>query len=147
MGCKQSTTAADPAAISQAHSPPHSASSESTNAAVIVDHSIDEKGVVLYHVEAYGVAAKKRFNDFKTFHHDIQLVVPPMPEAGFFTALNRRDLGLIQARRLRFQDIIRAAPRDRVVLFLDPNANVVFGGNDVEKTLAVETCNASVPTD
>ncbi|ETW08820.1 hypothetical protein H310_01327 [Aphanomyces invadans] len=147
MGCTQSTArvvANESASSEEAPSPPHSAIS--TRTAEIVDWSVDENGVVLYHVDAYGFTGKKRFNDFKAFHHDIQLVVPPMPDAGILTAIHRRNQALIHARRLRFQDILRAAPRDRVVLFLDPCATVAVGVSDTEKSHVVGPSHLTITT-
>ncbi|KAF0698055.1 Aste57867_11303 [Aphanomyces stellatus] len=85
-------------------------------------YSIDINGVVMYHVDTpSGAIINKRYNDFKAFHNEIQLIVnvPQMPQAGFLTAWwKRRDAAMIEFRRERFQQILNAAPRDRVQLFL-----------------------------
>ncbi|OQR88770.1 hypothetical protein ACHHYP_06641 [Achlya hypogyna] len=83
---------------------------------VISGQSINEQGVVLYHIDAQGTTVKKRFNEFKVFHQQLSGVtaVPALPEAGLFTAFQRKNDALIVARAARFQEIIDVAAESAV---------------------------------
>ncbi|CAK4086475.1 unnamed protein product [Aphanomyces euteiches] len=138
MGCAQSSVAQT---IEIANDENPVEEPQPVHCYTITGHSVDDTtGVVFYHVEADGVVAKKRFNDFKTFHRDIQLLpdIPSMPAAGFRTALQRQSPQLIEERRARFQEMLDAAPQDRVAIFLDPNAFGVLA-SDIDQ----ENLNAS----
>ncbi|RHZ12105.1 hypothetical protein DYB31_010715, partial [Aphanomyces astaci] len=97
----------------------------------IVGHSIDAKGVVLYHIQTPAtdgsdqpVIVKKRFNEFKQFHRQVSAsstdapVLPALPSAGLFTTFQRTQDTLIKTRSARLQQILQAASRDQVVAFV-----------------------------
>ncbi|KAF0705449.1 hypothetical protein AaE_014506 [Aphanomyces astaci] len=97
----------------------------------IVGHSIDAKGVVLYHIQTPAtdgsdqpVIVKKRFNEFKQFHRQVSAsstdapVLPALPSAGLFTTFQRTQDTLIKTRSARLQEILQAASRDQVVAFV-----------------------------
>ncbi|EQC27895.1 hypothetical protein SDRG_14316 [Saprolegnia diclina VS20] len=136
MGCTQSNTALETAPASAPRSaaprsaaPLSSAPKSASAASAIADaptsdipeasarqylisgQSINEQGIVVYHIEARGVTIKKRFNEFKVFHQQLSTVtsVPALPEAGLFTAFQRKNDALIQARAARFREIINVA--------------------------------------
>ncbi|ETW08819.1 hypothetical protein H310_01326 [Aphanomyces invadans] len=88
---------------------------------LIVDHSIDGDGVVMYNIAANGIVVNKRFTDFKAFHATLQSafpLLPPLPPSGLLTALRRSDPALIQERRARFDDLLSVAPSDHLSEFL-----------------------------
>ncbi|RHZ31788.1 hypothetical protein DYB37_012397 [Aphanomyces astaci] len=128
----------------------------------IVGHSIDAKGVVLYHIQTPAtdgsdqpVIVKKRFNEFKQFHRQVSAsstdapVLPALPSAGLFTTFQRTQDTLIKTRSARLQEILQAASRDQVVAFVaeQPKTPEVVVDEAPVVVAEVETTNATAPLD
>ncbi|RHY22969.1 hypothetical protein DYB32_009343 [Aphanomyces invadans] len=163
MGCTHSTTPAattEPEPVVADQTAVHVAAAETNDATAapldadvdaisIVGHSVDAKGVVHYHIQTVAIdghdpaIVKKRFNDFKVFHHGSSTPLPALPSAGLFTAFQRTHEALIRTRSARFQEILRAAPRDHVTAFLvvvadDEDSTPERATTDAEPAAATE---------
>ncbi|KDO23265.1 hypothetical protein SPRG_11195 [Saprolegnia parasitica CBS 223.65] len=106
MGCSQSKSALN---TSSALVPTTAPVAPPQKVYLLSSYSIDDSGVVLYHITSDDVVATKRFTDFKLFHQEMSLLIedlPPLPEAGLRTYLRRHDVAMIEARRERFQEFI-----------------------------------------
>ncbi|KAF0698053.1 Aste57867_11301 [Aphanomyces stellatus] len=88
---------------------------------LITDSSVDEHGVVFYHIDMNGVVVKKRFRDFKSFHKSLVRAgadVPPLPSAGVASFVHPHRATMVQERCIRFQRLLNAAPQEYVNQFL-----------------------------
>ncbi|EQC29773.1 hypothetical protein SDRG_12544 [Saprolegnia diclina VS20] len=106
MGCTHSSSAVN---TSSALVPTTAPIAPPQKVYLLSSYSIDETGVVLYHITSDEIVVTKRFTDFKLFHHDMSLLIedlPPLPEAGLRTYWRRHDVAMIESRRERFQEFI-----------------------------------------